>query len=229
MARCSQIVSERGDTIPILYEDNHLLVVNKPAGILVQGDATGDVDLLTLAKHYIKKEYQKPGNVYLGLVHRLDRPVSGVIVFARTSKAARRLSKQIRERQAQKRYLALVEGNLPVTGRWVDSIKRKGKNAWIDLAGKKAVLEYVVAKVCRHNVRYVAIDLETGRHHQIRLQFSHRGNPIVGDYRYGSRMEFPAGTIGLHAHALTIAHPTKSRSMTFYSEPDAWWQRYMNT
>ncbi|WP_051309355.1 RluA family pseudouridine synthase [Desulfogranum japonicum] len=221
---CSQIVSQKGDTIPILYEDNHLLVVNKAAGILVQEDATGDQDILTLAKQYIKKKYKKPGNVYLGLVHRLDRPVSGVIVLARTSKAARRLSEQIRERKVGKHYIGLVEGRLPAKGMWIDNIRRKGKHAWIDPAGKKAVLEFSVGKIFQKKITQVNIDLKTGRHHQIRLQFSHRGYPLLGDYRYGSKIRVPGGNIALHAKALTIEHPTRACAMTFFCEPQPWWR-----
>ncbi len=219
------IISGSGQVIPVLYEDNHLLVVNKPSGMLVQGDATGDVNLLAMAKQYLKEKYNKPGNVYLGLVHRLDRPVSGVLVLARTSKAAARLSEQIRHRLTGKRYLALVEGPVPKEGRMEDAIVRKGRKAWIDRAGKKAVLEYRLNKVSSREIQEVTIDLQTGRHHQIRLQFSHRGWHILGDHRYGSSYKAPEGKIALHCQAMHIEHPVGNRGMTFYSDPEVWWQK----
>lgn len=209
----------------IIYEDNHLLVVNKPAGILVQGDITGDESLLEIAKKYIKEKYNKPGNIFLGLVHRLDRPTSGVIVFARTSKAASRLSKQFREKTIEKYYVALVQGKIPKSGILKDKISRNGATSKIGYTGKQAELKYKLLKY-KNNISKVEIKLITGRHHQIRVQFAERGNPILGDFRYGSKIKFGNKALALHAFSISLIHPTKKEKMIFNFNPDDYWNDY---
>lgn len=211
--------------VPILHEDNHLLFVQKPVNIPVQEDRTGDQDLLTFLKEDIKIRYQKPGNVYLGLVHRLDRPVGGVMVFAKTSKAASRLSDAIRRKALDKNYLAVVRGTPPkdqdVLADYlvkdhrkniVHTAKPNNKNA------KKAVLEYeVIGK--NDNLSLLSIQLHTGRPHQIRVQLSSRGCPLYGDQKYGTDVNQPGQQIALWSHALTIEHPTKKEDITIHSYP----------
>ncbi len=207
----------------ILYLDNHLLVVRKPAGMLVQGNHTSDENLLDAGKAFLKMTFNKPGNVFLGLVHRLDRPVSGVVVFARTSTAARRLSDQFRERTVEKRYLALVEGKVPKAGRLVNDIaRRQTKSRIAARGGQRAELSYA-RLAYRNGVSWVDVNLATGRHHQIRVQFAHIGHPVLGDFKYGSREPFPNRAIALHARSVTITHPTKKERMTFETEPGAFW------
>ncbi len=215
--------SKCGLNIPVIYEDNHLLVVNKPAGLLVQGDITGDMNLLSICKKYLKNKYNKPGNVYLGLIHRIDRPVSGTVVLARTSKAAARLSAQIRERRVEKRYLAIVQGVVPEAGEWIDSISRKGSQAYLDSnKGKSAKLNFKKLS-CVDNSSIVEIRLITGRHHQIRVQFSSRGFPIVGDFRYGCKLPFENRSIALHSMSFRCEHPTIKDERTFSSYPNETW------
>lgn len=209
--------------IRVLYEDNHLLVVEKPANVPVQADASGDEDLLTACKGYIKEKYQKPGEVYLGLVHRLDRPVGGVMVFARTSKAAARLTEQFSAHRTEKRYAAIVEGSAPGEGRLTDFLLKN------EATNTTAVVKEGTpgAKLAKLSFRTLArsdglslldVDLQTGRPHQIRVQLSHGGFPIKGDQRYN-----PTARVGeqirLWAYALTIAHPTLKEEMTFYAMP----------
>ena len=209
--------------VRVLYEDNHLLVVEKPANVPVQADASGDEDLLTACKGYIKEKYRKPGEVYLGLVHRLDRPVGGVMVFARTSKAASRLTEQFSAHQARKRYAAVVEGSAPAEARLADFLL-KNENTNTTAVVKEGTPG---AKQARMSYRTLAradglslldVDLQTGRPHQIRVQLSHAGFPIKGDQRYnpGARV---GDQIRLWAYALTIAHPTLKEPMTFYALP----------
>ena len=209
--------------IRVLYEDNHLLVVEKPANVPVQADASGDEDLLTVCKGYIKERYQKPGEVYLGLVHRLDRPVGGVMVFARTSKAAARLTEQFSAHKAQKRYAAIVEGSAPAEGRLTDFLlKNESTNTTTVVkegtpGAKQARLGYrTLARA--DGLSLLDVNLQTGRPHQIRVQLSHAGFPIRGDQRYnpGARV---GDQIRLWAYALTIAHPTLKEPMTFYALP----------
>ena len=210
-------------TIRVLYEDNHLLVVEKPANVPVQADASGDEDLLTACKGYIKEKYQKPGEVYLGLVHRLDRPVGGVMVFARTSKAAARLTEQFSAHRTEKRYAAIVEGSAPGEGRLTDFLLKN------EATNTTAVVKEGTpgAKLAKLSFRTLArsdglslldVDLQTGRPHQIRVQLSHGGFPIKGDQRYN-----PTARVGeqirLWAYALTISHPTLKEEMTFYALP----------
>lgn len=207
-----------------LYLDNHLLVLRKPAGVLIQKDSTGDESLYDVARHYLKTTFNKPGNVYLGLVHRLDRPVSGVVVFARTSKAAGRLSDQFRRKTVQKRYWALVEGEPPEHGRLINWIQRDGVHSFIaeESSGKRAELDFRLIKRFS-KTSLLEIDLNTGRHHQIRVQLSHMGFPVIGDFRYGSRVPFPERSVALHARSIAIKHPVKSDKMTFIAPLGCAW------
>jgi len=207
--------------IDIIYEDNHLIVINKPVGILVQGDSTGDEPLSETVKLYIKKKYNKPGNVYLGVVHRLDRPTSGVLVFSKTSKALSRLNKQFSERETKKTYWAVVE-NMPSQkeAKLIHHLKRNHKQnksyAYPKPIpdSKKAVLNYKLIKSL-NNYHLLEIDLETGRHHQIRAQLSDIGCTIKGDLKYGAKRSNPNGGIHLHAKTLQLNHPVKKEIMTF--------------
>jgi RluA family pseudouridine synthase len=211
----------------IIYEDNHLLVINKQAGKLVQGDQTGRITLLEDAKKYLREKYHKPGNVFLGLVHRLDRPASGVVVLARTSKAASRLSAEIRSHRPQKVYWALVEGKTPDRAQWSDRLERNEFTSRVVEApgGKEARLSYN-RLAYQDGVSLVKINLETGRHHQIRVQFSHHGFPLLGDRRYGSIRSFSEDSIALHARAMTIRHPIRRDEMEFIAEPSKDWWTY---
>jgi 23S rRNA pseudouridine1911/1915/1917 synthase len=205
--------------INILYEDNHLLVVEKPINVPVQEDSSKDKDLLTMLKEYIKEEYNKPGNVYLGLVHRLDRPVGGVMVFARTSKAASRLSDSIRKKEIKKTYLAIVHGKTKNKEKLVDYISKdeKTNTTYLDKNGKEAILTYETLYYDERNDRsLVKVNLETGRHHQIRFQLSNIGHPIVGDNRYG-KMEHE--NIKLFSYSLEFIHPVTKEKMTFKELP----------
>ena len=212
----------------IIYEDNHLLVVNKPAGQLVQGDQTGRSTLLDEAKAWLKETYGKPGKVFLGLVHRLDRTASGVVVLARTSKAAARLSEELRNHRPRKTYWALVAGEVPMHGRFVDRLERDGYISRVVNApdGKEARLSYNRLK---HGggISLVEITLETGRHHQLRVQFSQRGLPILGDRRYGSKQHFATDAIALHAREMVIRHPTRGEEMSFVAEPGEGWPDHL--
>ncbi|MCL2304516.1 MAG: RluA family pseudouridine synthase [Planctomycetaceae bacterium] len=206
-----------------LYEDNHLLALSKPVGIATMGLPEGEETLLTLAKEYIKHKYDKPGNVYLGVVSRLDVPVSGVVLFARTSKAADRINEQFRNRTVQKTYLAIVEGTPPPQGRWTDRISddKRHRHVCIDPSGKEASLSYKVLRRLGPN-SLVEIQLETGRKHQIRLQFSSRGYPILGDRKYGSKTVIEKG-ITLHAQTLVVKHPTTGAEIVLTAPvPESW-------
>ncbi len=202
--------------IPILYEDNHLLVVVKPENIPVQEDVSKDKDLLTLLKEDLKKRYQKPGNVYLGLVHRLDRPVSGVMVFAKTSKAASRLSEQVRTHQLEKIYYAVIEGCLEKKeGTLKDYLLKDSKTntVRIDKNGKEAILDYQIVETV-NSYSLVQITLKTGRSHQIRVQFSSRGCPLYGDQRYNQHAKV-GEQIALYAQKLSFYHPVTKEKMSF--------------
>ena len=196
-----------------LYEDNHIIIDSKRAGEIVQGDKTGDTPLSETVKSYIKEKYQKPGDVFLGVVHRLDRPVSGIVLFARTSKALTRLSEMFRTRAVQKTYWAIV-GNQPPQeeGTLTHWLTRNPKNNTARAYdkevpnSKQAILDYrVIAKSDRYWL--LEIDLHTGRHHQIRCQLAKIGCPIKGDLKYGSPRSNPDGSISLHARRITFEHP----------------------
>lgn len=206
--------------IPIIYEDNHLLVIDKPAGVLSQEDHTGDPDVLNLCKEYIKKEYNKPGNVFLGLVHRLDRPVSGVMVIAKTSKAASRLSYQIRKRTINKTYWALVLGNAPVFGEFIHFLEKDNRTNTVKAysspkgKAKESRLKFISIKQSA-KFSVVEVDLITGRPHQIRVQFAKEGYPLWGDYKYGTASDDQQRDIALRAVKLELEHPTKKELMVF--------------
>ena len=202
----------------ILYEDNHIIVVIKECNIPVQEDNSKDLDMLTMIKQYIKEKYNKPGNVYLGLVHRLDRPVGGVMVFAKTSKAASRLSEQIRNKSIEKRYIALTHNHTKEHEILKDKLLKNEKTntSKIDEKGKYAILEYNLIEY-RNNMSLIDINLLTGRHHQIRVQLSHHGYPIYGDQRYGIDKE--GIQIHLWAYKLKCKHPVKDEIMEFTYYP----------
>jgi len=211
--------------LSVLYEDNHLLVVNKPAGVLTQGDQTGDEPLVEQGKAYIKKKYNKPGAVFLGVVHRLDRPTSGVIVLARTSKALARLNEQFKQRTVTKQYWALVgkDFNPPsnTLTHWLVRNAAKNKSTAYQKEmplSKKGVLHFTVKQELEHYL-LLEIELETGRHHQIRAQFSALGFPLLGDLKYGAKRSAPHGTIGLHARLLALNHPVTQERMVFEAPP----------
>lgn len=201
------------NNLNILYEDNHIIVVEKKPNILCQGDNTKDMDLLTMIKSYIKEKYCKPGNVYLGLVHRLDRPVGGIMVYAKTSKAASRLSDIIRKHEMQKEYLLVCSGTLNDEGIMEDYIERIDTQSIISTEekGKYAKLEYKVLDRYE-NLNLVKVNLITGRHHQIRLQFASRKCPLYGDQLYGIKNK---NQIALFAYHLSFKHPTKDEIMDF--------------
>jgi 23S rRNA pseudouridine1911/1915/1917 synthase len=212
----------------VLYVDNHLLVLRKPAGMPVQPDESGDLSLLDWGKAWLKKEYAKPGNVFLGLVHRLDRPVAGVVVFGRTSKGAARLSEQFRTRAVKKIYWALAEGEVPAEGVLRHEIVRpEGKSSQIAAPGEGKPAELSYRRLGGGaGISRVEIELGTGRHHQIRLQFSASGHPLLGDKRYGSTKAF-GGQIALLARELVFKHPTRNEQMRFVAEPDESWNNFM--
>ncbi len=218
--------------LQVILEDNHLLAVMKPAGLATMGVAEDKASLLTLAKEYIKRKYQKPGNVYLGVVSRLDAPVTGVVLFARTSKAARRLTEQFRTRSVDKVYWALAEGSLrPKTGDWVDWLDQDKRHRRMHIVGsgvptaKQARLSYRVLHLLR-DLSLVEITLDTGRKHQIRLQMSHHGHPVLGDRKYGSRRAFPAG-LALHARRLVVAHPISGEPVCLEAPLPPSWASYL--
>ena len=201
--------------INIIYEDNHLLVVEKPINIPVQEDESKDLDFLTMLKKYIKKRDNKPGNVYLGLVHRLDRPVGGIMVFAKTSKCASRLSEQVRNRTLKKTYYAVVEGKVEMEDTLKDYLLKDTKNniVRVDKNGKEAILDYKLIEY-RNNYSLVKINLKTGRSHQIRVQFSSRGHALYGDQKYNKNAKV-GEQIALFAKELELIHPTTKELMNF--------------
>ena len=207
--------------IKVLYEDNHLLVVVKPINMPVCSDDSGDMDLLSYLKNYLKEKYNKPGNVYLGLIHRLDRPVGGIMVFAKTSKAASRLSEQVRVKKVSKRYYAVVCGNLSGNGVFNDKLLKDSRTNMVsvDPRGKDSILEYSVVS-SNNGLSLVEINLITGRSHQIRVQFSSRGYPLYGDQRY-NRNSCVGEQIALFSYYLSFFHPISRELLEFYEDiPD---------
>lgn len=217
----------------IVYEDNHLLVINKKVGQLVQGDKTGDDSLLELIKNFIKKRDDKPGNVFLGLVHRIDRPTSGLVIYAKTSKALSRLTQMVKNREIKKTYWAVVTKEMiPQTQRLVHFLKKNEKNNKAIVfpkttdGAKEAILTYNVIKTL-DNYLLLEIDLETGRHHQIRAQLSKIGVPIKGDLKYGAARSNPDGGINLHARKLQFIHPVTKENIEITApvpQNDAVWK-----
>lgn len=217
----------------ILHEDNHCLALNKPAGLLTMGDHTGEPTLVDVARDYLREKYQKPGNVFVGVVHRLDRPVSGVVLFARTSKGASRLSEQFRTHSIEKKYLALVEGSVTQPrGELRDRLHKNEDRNFVsvvkgDQDGQDCILRYErLDRFGRFSL--LQIEPQTGRSHQIRVQLASRGWHIVGDRKYGSTVS-AEGFIALHAQSLGFLHPTTKEPLTVSCrEPDAW-QSFMSS
>ncbi len=203
----------------IVFEDNHLLIVNKGTGQLVQGDKTGDLSLLDLIKDFIKKRDSKPGNVFLGLVHRIDRPTSGLVIYAKTSKALTRLTQMVKNREIKKTYWAVVpKVEIPEKQRLIHYLQKNEKTNKATVFSKptdnakESILNYQVIKTL-DNFQLLEIDLETGRHHQIRAQLSKIGVPIKGDLKYGSARSNPDGGIHLHARNLEFKHPVTNHNI----------------
>lgn len=213
--------------LKVIYEDNHIIVVEKTPNIPSQSDKTGDIDMLTIVKQYIKEKYNKPGNVYLGLIHRLDRPVGGIMIFAKTSKAAGRLSEQVRDKVFRKKYLAVVDGKIDKRqGTLEDYLYKDERNNMSKVVNKEkknskfAKLDYEVITYNEiKNLSLLKINLHTGRHHQIRVQLSHFGHSIFGDQKYGARGK--GKQIALWAYELTIEHPITKEKMTFKDLPES--------
>lgn len=209
----------------VLYEDNHIIVVEKPVNIPSQGDKTGDLDMLTIVKDYIKEKYNKPGEAYIGLVHRLDRPTGGVMVFARTSKAASRLSEAVRNKELNKSYLAIVDGKMEKEkDTFKDYLYKNEKTNTSRIAkpneknAKEAILDYEVVLYNEEiNMSVVKVNLHTGRHHQIRVQFASRGHSLNGDQKYGTRGR--GKQLCLWAYKLSFKHPVTKELMEFKSLP----------
>ena len=212
-------ITEIAYGVKVLYEDNHLIVAIKPAGVLSQSDGSNAPDMLTILKAYIKDKYQKPGEVYLGLVHRLDRPVSGVMVFARTSKAASRLSEQIRTRRVEKIYRCVVNGVLEGEGRLENFISKDEASNSVTVSDvekpefKASYLDYR-ALASKDGMTLVEVKLGTGRSHQIRAQMAHAGHPLIGDQKYGKK-DNRTKDIALEAYKLSFEHPVKREFITF--------------
>ena len=201
--------------INVVYEDNHIIVVEKPVNIPVQADDSKDLDFLSMIKKYIKDKYNKPGNVYVGLVHRLDRPVGGIMVFAKTSKAASRLSEQVRLNKIKKVYHAVIEGKPLKEGRLEDYLLKDSKTntTKVNKSGKLSILDYKLISTVE-NLSLVKVFLKTGRSHQIRVQFSSRNLPLYGDQRYNKNAKV-GQQIALYATSLSFEHPTTKENLTF--------------
>lgn len=211
--------------IKVIYEDNHLLVVEKPVNILSQGDDTNDKDMVNLLKQYVKEKYNKPGNVYIGLIHRLDRPVGGAMVFAKTSKAASRLSEQVRNKTFKKTYRAIIHGNMNKPEDILkDYLYKNKKTNMVSVVNKNhkeaknAELSYKTLDR-KNGFSLVEIDLKTGRSHQIRVQFASRKHPLFGDQRYGQDVNKVGQQISLLSYKIEIEHPTTREKMEFVCEP----------
>ncbi len=216
--------------LDVLFEDNHLLVLNKPAGLPTMGTPGGTPTLLSVAKDYIKQKYQKPGNVYLGVMSRLDAPVTGVVLLARTSKAAARLTEQFRTHAVKKTYWTLVEGTVEgVFGSHTDWLAKDERHRRMHVVdngrsgAKEARLSYWLLSI-DGRMSLLEVALETGRKHQIRLQMAHHGHPVVGDRKYGSQLKFSSG-IALHARRLVVSHPVRGEPMVFEAPLCKTWPR----
>jgi 23S rRNA pseudouridine1911/1915/1917 synthase len=215
----------------ILFEDNHLIIINKKAGILTQGDKTGDKSLIDLTKYYIKKKYNKPGNVFIGLPHRIDRPTSGIVILSKTSKSLSRISKLFKEKKIEKKYWAVVKNEIKNReGKLIHYLKKnQKKNKSFVLNEKKnnhlkAELEYRLIKKMENYFLY-EIKLITGRHHQIRAQLSYIGSPIKGDIKYGFKRTNKDGSINLHSREINFVHPIKKNKIHIIAptpENDLW-------
>lgn len=215
--------------LEVLYEDNHLLSIVKPPNMPVQEDSSKDLDLLNAGKKFLVEKYNKPGDAFLGLVHRLDRPVGGAMIFAKTSKAASRLSNEIRLNKFDREYLAIVRGLPQVqAGRLTDHLLKDNKRNQSSVVkadtknSKKAILDYKVLQMnTQDNMSLVSVQLQTGRSHQIRVQLAHMGYPIYGDQKYGSHVNTPGEQIALWASDLAIKHPTLDEIVKVSSTPPA--------
>ena len=218
----------------VLYEDNHIIVINKAAGEIVQGDKTGDKSLCDTMKQYIKEKYAKPGNVFIGLPHRLDRPVSGVVVFAKTSKALERLNTMFRDGDVKKIYWAITKGRpMPAEGEidsWILRNEKMNKSFAYrkEVDGSKHALLNYRTLASSDNYTLIEVELKTGRHHQIRCQLSAMGCPIKGDLKYGAKRSNPDGSISLHARYVEFVHPVSKQpiKITAPVPNDRLWQSF---
>lgn len=220
----------------VLYEDNHIIIVNKEASEIVQGDKTGDKPLSEKVKEYLKKKYNKPGNVFCGVTHRLDRPTSGVLIFAKTSKALSRLNKMFQEDRVEKEYWAIVQNRPPKQSdtliHYLVKDNRRNKSTAFDMPkanAKKAVLHYsLIAESDRYFL--LRIEMETGRHHQIRTQLSKIGSPIKGDLKYGAKRSNPDSSISLHARSVAFIHPVSLKKVEVVAPvpQDNLWETFEN-
>jgi len=209
----------------ILFEDNHLIIVNKQCGVLVQGDKTGDTPLLELVKEYIKNKYDKTGNVFLGLVNRIDRPVSGIVIFARTSKALSRMNDKLKKRQIRKLYWLFISNKFKskegkIEG-WFKKNKKINKSFFSEEEinnSKHGSLNYKIIEKLKKYLK-IEVDLKTGRHHQIRCSFSEIGFPILGDIKYGSKRSNKGGGIYLHSREVNFIHPVSKEEVIIKAEP----------
>lgn len=213
------------EKLNVIYEDNHIIVVEKMVRVPMQQDISKDICMIDIVKEYIKIKYNKPGNVYLGMVHRLDRMVGGVVVFARTTKAMSRLSEQVRTRKISKKYFAVLNGKLKKSGK-LENYIIKNENTNMSKVCKESVngakfasLEYKIVDI-KNGYTLVDIDLHTGRHHQIRVQFSNIGHPLYGDQKYGSNINKVGQNIALYAYSLSFVHPVTKEDMLFNCYPD---------
>ena len=209
----------------ILFEDNHLIIVNKKCGVLVQGDKTGDTPLLELVKAYIKNKYNKTGNVFLGLVNRIDRPVSGIVIFARTSKALSRMNDKLKNRQIRKLYWLFISNKFKTNeGKiegWFKKNKKINKSFFSKEEAKDSKYGSLKYRIIEKLDKYlkIEVDLETGRHHQIRCSFSEIGFPILGDLKYGSKRSIKDGGIYLHSREVNFIHPVSKKKIIITAEP----------
>ena len=209
----------------ILFEDNHLIIINKKPGILVQGDITGDIPLLEIAKKYIKSKYAKKGNVFLGLVNRIDRPVSGIVIFAKTSKALSRMNDKLKNRQIRKLYWLFISNKFKSNEGKIEGWFKKNKKINKSFFSKEEVknskygsLKYRIIEKLEKYLK-IEVDLETGRHHQIRCSFSEIGFPILGDLKYGSKRSNKDGGIYLHSREVNFIHPVTKKKIIITAEP----------